>query len=43
MKSKTLAELEKLHDKLVVELAVLSQKIDGQLTAAERKRKRAKK
>jgi hypothetical protein len=42
MKPKTLADLEKLHDKLVVELAVLSQRIDA-LKAAHRKPKRAKK
>jgi hypothetical protein len=42
MKPKTLAELEKLHDKLFNEFAVLQQRIDD-LKDAQRKPKRAKK
>jgi hypothetical protein len=42
VKLKSLAELQKLHDKLVVESVVLQQKIDA-LMAAQRKPKRAKK
>jgi hypothetical protein len=41
MKPKTFAELEKLHDKLFKEFAVLQQRIDA-LKAAQRKPKRAK-
>jgi hypothetical protein len=42
MELKTLAELQKLHDKLIVKLAVHSQRIDA-LKRAHRKAKRTKK
>jgi hypothetical protein len=42
MKPKTLAELEKLHDKLFKEFAGLQQRIDA-LKAAQPKPKRVKK
>jgi hypothetical protein len=41
MKPKTFAEFQKRHDKLVMELAVLSRATDA-LKAAQRKPKRAK-
>jgi hypothetical protein len=42
LKRKTFAELQKRHDKLAMELVVLSQATDA-LKAAQRKLKRAKK
>ena len=44
MKPKSFAEIQKRHDKLAVELAVLSQKIDAwTATLQKQKPKRAKK
>jgi len=42
MKPKTIAELDKLHDKLFKESAILQQRIDA-LKVAQRKPKREKK
>jgi hypothetical protein len=42
MKSKTLAELDKLHDKLFKEFVVLQERVDA-LKAAQRKSKAEKK